>query len=597
MQNKNGFEIENFNQYGLKEGDKYSTCPLCSEHRKKQTNKCAQLFWDIGLGKCHHCGETFQLHTYKKKTIERKINWRKPLLKKTEKYSDAILKWFAGRGISKETLELMRVGEATEFMPQVNKKMNCIVFNYFRDNELVNAKYRDGYKHFKLEKDAELILYNLDAIKMCDSVVIVEGEIDALSYIEAGVMNVVSVPNGATLGNVNLQYLDNCIEYFENKQKIYLALDNDDAGRNLSKELIRRFIGKICFLVDLKDKKDANEYLVAYGKESLLNTINDAKEVPIEGTSSLNDWSADLDHYLLNGAKGGFKTDIISFDKIFSTYTGQYIVVTGVPSSGKSDFVDELCIAYYKKYGWKTAYASPENKPNYIHAAKLLAKFTGSWTTTEEKLKQTSTILAKRTIDEAFKFIDLERYSLEVVLATCEQLIFKYGIKVLVIDPFNKVKLRSSDENNWNKYTNDYLLTIDEFARKHDILIFLIAHPTKPSKGEGKGYEPSFYDIKGGGEFYDMSPHGLLVHRNYEMDIVKIKVLKVKFAHLGENNAHIWMKWNRNNGRYMDFKNQDNEGRMLGMPIEDNSNWLEFKKEEPIKAVELLPDADWLNNA
>lgn len=592
MQNANGFEIEVFNQYSLKENAKYSTCPLCSEHRKKKDDKCAQLHWETGLGYCHHCGERFQLHTYKKRSVERKINWRKPDMKPISKYSEGVLNWFNKRGISKGTLEFMKVGEGFEFMPQVNKKMNCIQFNYFRDGELINIKYRDGEKRFKLEKDAELILYNLDSIKMCDSVVIVEGEIDALSYIEAGVQNVVSVPNGATLGNVNLQYLDNSIEYFENKKKIYLALDNDEAGKNLSKELTRRFIGKICFLVDFRDKKDANEYLVSYGKESLLKTISEAKDIPIEGTSSLNDWREAFDDYLLNGAKGGYITGIKSFDNVFSTYTGQYIVVTGIPSSGKSDFVDEMCIGYYKEYGWKTAYASPENKPNYIHAGKLLAKFVGKWVNTQEQIDHVSTKLAKIALDDTFKFIDLEKYSLEEVLAKCEQLIFKYGIKVLVIDPYNKVKLKSSDEGNLNKYTNDYLLTLDEFARKHDILILLVAHPTKPSRGEGKSYEPTFYDIKGGGEFYDMSPHGLLVHRDYEKELTKVKVLKVKFSHLGENNAHVWLKWNKANGRYSDFNLQNSDGTMLGEPNVDNTNWFDFTKKEDIKT---LPEADWLN--
>ena len=147
----------------------------------------------------------------------------------------------------------------------------------------------------------------------------------------------------------------------------------------------------------------------------------------------------------------------------------------------------------------------------------------------------------------------------------------------MVIDPYNKVKLKSSDDTNINKYTNDYLLTIDEFARKHDILIILVAHPTKPSKGD-VNYEPTFYDIKGGGEFYDMSPHGILVKRDYEYDLVKIKILKVKFSHLGQNDASFYMKWNKRNGRYSDFMEQRNNPQEMSFPIEDNKNYVDFKK-------------------
>jgi hypothetical protein len=165
----------------------------------------------------------------------------------------------------------------------------------------------------------------------------ISGNCDALSFIECGIHNVVSVPNGSTIGTANLEYLDNCIEYFDNKDKIYLALDNDEAGKSTTKELIRRLGSDKCFLVDFNDCKDANEYLTTYGKESLLETLKNAKEIPIDGVSSLYDWQKEFQEYLVNGMQSGFKIGLKSFDDIFSTYTGQYIVVTGKPSCFTED--------------------------------------------------------------------------------------------------------------------------------------------------------------------------------------------------------------------------------------------------------------------
>jgi len=171
------------------------------------------------------------------------------------------------------------------------------------------------------------------------------------------------------------------------------------------------------------------------------------------------------------------------------------------------------------------------------------------------------------------------------VLLKTKRLITKFGIKVLVIDPYNKVRLGRSLNKNITEYTNDYLITIDEFARQNDILIILVAHPRKPGAGESKGYEPTFYDIKGGGEFYDMSPHGILVHRDYENNLTKIKILKVKFSHLGINNAQIWMGWNKNSGRYIDYSNQNEDATMVSLPLIDDSNWIikEAEKQENIE--------------
>ena len=199
---------------------------------------------------------------------------------------------------------------------------------------------------------------------------------------------------------------------------------------------------------------------------------------------------------------------------------------------------------------------SVENKPNKIHAGKLLSKLCGKWVDKREYLVQDWFKQAKQYLNDNYKFIDLDGfYDLDSVLLKARELITKFGIKVLVIDPYNKVRNKDCKYAiTTPEYTAEYLLKIDEFARVNDILIILVAHPNKPSQGEDKKtYEPDFYSIKGGGEFYDMSPHGILVHRDYVNELVKIKVLKVKFSHLGENQKHIYLRWNNMNGRYVDY--------------------------------------------
>ena len=100
-------------------------------------------------------------------------------------------------------------------MPQTGKPENTIQFNYYcRWHYLTNVKYRDGRKNFKLYKGAEKVFYNIDNTVGHDTCIIVEGEMDVLALHEAGITNAISVPNGATLNSNNLDYLDNCIDYF-----------------------------------------------------------------------------------------------------------------------------------------------------------------------------------------------------------------------------------------------------------------------------------------------------------------------------------------------------------------------------------------------
>ena len=125
-------------------------------------------------------------------------------------------------------------------------------------DQLINVKYRDGWKNFKLYKGAEKVFYNINSIVGYDWCVIVEGEMDVLALHEAGIKNAISVPNGATLNSNNLDYLDNCIDYLDDKTKIILAVDADEAGQALKQEFIRRLGAEVCFLVEFNGQKDAN---------------------------------------------------------------------------------------------------------------------------------------------------------------------------------------------------------------------------------------------------------------------------------------------------------------------------------------------------
>ena len=548
----NGFLIDNFNQYDLPEGKAQGICPLCSFDRqpKNQKANCASYDWERGLGTCHNCNNIFQLHTYQRKGSSDKVYVRPLTPEVVEEVSTNVEKWFEGRGISKNTLKALKVTEGQEFMPQTGQNENTIHFNYFVGNQLINVKYRDGRKNFKLFKGAEKVFYNINNIVGYEYCVIVEGEMDALSLYECGIHNAISVPNGATLNNNNLDYLDNCIDYFTDKEKIIIAVDGDEAGQALQAELVRRLGAEVCYLATFEDCKDANEYLLKYGKEKLVQCIAKAKPVPLENVTTFKDIEGEITDFVENGFKPGFQIGLQNFDSIFSTYTGQFITVTGIPSSGKSDFVDQMVVGYNNNYQWKTAFASPENAPTYLHAHKIMRKVWQDMPTKKDIGTDKWNQVADHVNDNFF-FIDMEKYTLEAVLRKGAELVKRKGIKCLVIDPFNKV--RSNDASgDVNVYTLEYLSKIEIFAKKYDVLVIVVAHPTKMYKdANGRIEEPTMYNIKGGGEWYDASYHGLLVHRNYENKTVKAKVLKVKFQNLGENGAEAHFKWEHRSGCFV----------------------------------------------
>lgn len=562
----NGFVIDEYNVHKLEEKTQ-GVCPMCSHDRKpkNQKAKCASYDWKRGIGTCHNCNKPFQLHTFKRKGKAEKV-YEKPKPFVDADVSSKVVEWFESRGISSETLKEVRVTEGQTYMPQTQQNENAIHFNYFMGGELTNIKYRDARKNFKLVSGAEKVFYNIDATVGFEYCIIVEGEMDVLALHEAGITNAISVPNGATLNNNNLDYLDNCIDYFEDKEKIILAVDTDDAGLALQTELIRRLGSEICFITTFEDCKDANEYLQKYGKEKLSQRITGANPVPMENVTTFRDIEDEITEFVRNGFTPGFQVGLEDFDNIFSTYTGQFITVTGIPSSGKSDFVDQMVVGYNKRYNWKTAYASPENVPTFLHAHKLMRKHWEGMPAKDDIGGDKWNQIADHCNANYFH-IDMERYSLEAVLKKGAELVKRKGIKCLVIDPFNKVRDIDAASDDVNRYTMDYLTKIEVFAKKYDVLVFVVAHPTKMYKNQKTGEieEPTMYSIKGGGEWYDASYHGLLVHRDYEANTVKVKVLKCKFQNLGINGAETHFTWEKNSGCYIPLNKPDD----IKMPWEN----------------------------
>jgi twinkle protein len=584
-----GFEIAEYNVFKFKDKVKKDICPICTPNRKpeNQKKKDLELYWETGLAFCHHCHERIQLHTYKKKDIVKV--YVKPKFKQAE-VSSKVVQWFEGRGISKQTLVSTKVTEGLEWMPQTQKDENTIKFNYFLNGELINTKSRDGKKHFKLCKDAEKIFYNLDSIRTEKECVIVEGEIDALSFIEAGVYNVVSVPNGFNAqGSINLDYLDGYLDFFDNKDKIYLALDNDEAGVNGKEEFIRRLGAERCYIVDFGDSKDANDYLCANGKEDLKGLLSDAELTPMDNIVVLDNMTEELDDFWLNGFERGMTMDLPDFDKHFSLALKQYTLLTGVPQSGKSEFLDQMLIKLNLKYGHKVGYCSTENEPFTFHYDKLFQKLYGRRPKGLVEVESDNVKEVKTHINDNVFHVQFDkRYWLQDVLAKFTELVRRKGVRMFVIDPYNKVKLKGGSTD-IVKYTEEYHILLDEFVKKHDCHLFLVAHPSKMTLQEGSGQTyvmPTAYNIKGGSEHFDMSYNVIGVNRIYETKLVHIKTLKVKFRHLGENNQDAFFSFNTVNGRYEELEYQPISPDTIVQARElDYSNWI---KQETDKAGEAI---------
>lgn len=512
-------------------------CPKCSSTRKNKHDPCLSVDLKTGLYNCHNnCG-------FKGCAVELKPKkeYAKPVAR-LEKLSTKVLSWFENeRKISNNTLLRLGVTEAKEWMPQIDKEVACICFNYYRDSQLVNIKFRTSAKGFKMAKDAELIFYNLDSIKDETECVIVEGEIDCLSFYESGIYNVVSVPNGASKGSQKLEYLDNCWEYFENKTKIILAVDNDESGNSLRDELARRLGKEKCFKVEYPEGcKDANETLLKLGKLSVAYLVENAIEYPLEGIIGMDEMYPQIIDWYENGYPKGDAAKIDGFDPLLTFAPGQLTMITGIPGHGKDEFANLIMANLAKNENWTWGICGFEETPAQS-STKLMEKITGKAFEFRQnsfnRISSTEFEYGVGMVDKYFKFINTEdcETNIDGILEKAAQMVKRFGIKGFCLNPWNWVDHYREAYMSETEYVSAALTKIISFAKKYQVHFFLIAHTTKIAKGKDGKYEvPTLYSISGSANFFNKTHNGITVYRDYTTNNVDIYVQKVKQSWMGK---------------------------------------------------------------
>lgn len=580
-----------------------TTCPKCSADRKKPKDPCLSVNVIEGSYKCHNCswaGRVFERPVYEKKS------YIKPVFNNRTDLSKKMVDWFANRAISQQTLIDLKVGEAPEWMPQVfSAKMdallsqglskeaakveanklavvNTIQFNYFRNGELINVKYRDGKKNFKLAKDAELIFYNLDSIKDVKECIICEGEPDAMAWHETGFKAVVSVPNGASKGKdgngIKLEYLDNCIEHFNSVEIIYISSDDDEPGRALRDELARRLNIVRCRMLNFEGCKDANEYLVAYGPERLRQRIAEAKEFPIVGVVKIEEiWDNVMDVWE-NGLPEGDKTSNPLIDAHIRFMPGELTMVTGVPGHGKSVFLEEVSLKLCINAGWKFGVFSPESFPLYLYILRLIKKVVGCPADKNHISREDMGRLREWLMDHFYIiYPEKEGFLLDVLLQKARQLVAMKGINGLILDPWNRIEKSKPPGMDESSFIATQLVAISTFNQLNGVHTFLVAHPTKMLKeksdeGSMLYQVPNLYSISGSAHFFNITQNGLCVYKNEDTSETEIHIQKIKWEHLGKKGKIVF--------RYVPYNTrlagilETNTEIEKGYRDEDYASWL-----------------------
>lgn len=545
---------------GYSEGNYKTLCPQCSHTRRNAKDPCLSTTVDRegAIWKCWNCnwtgrvreGDVAQTSVVKFKSKPSDFPTLAPL-------PENFAQWLEGRGIKRETWESAGVGLAFWFVPAKQQKANCICFPYREPGgKIVNIKFRTIDKEFAQIKGGKKILFGWDRVDLSGSqLVITEGEIDALSFTQAGVENAVSVPDGASDKKLDAVFGEDAAKF----ERVYIATDSDEKGNELAEELARRFGRDRCWRVQFPEgTKDANDVLKASGEEAVAKLIADAKAYPVKNLHTADEYLDDLIALYRGGRKPGFKTGWPEMDEYMTLRPGELSIVTGIPSSGKSEFVDALAMNLAQMHGWRFGLCSFENPPDE-HLAKLTEKRIKLpfWPGPIPRMSEDMVRSAVEWIRDRFYLIraDDDAPTIEMILQAARAAVIRHGITGLVIDPYNEIE-QTLDGGTETLYISQMLSKVKRFGQNHGVHVWFIAHPQKPQRSrEGEYPELTLYDIAGGAHWANKADIGLVVVRDYtdKSTKVTIKIKKVRFKAVGRP-GEVDLDFDRATGTYAERK-------------------------------------------
>jgi len=537
-------------------------CPECGDQRKKKNQKTLSITIkpDHTLYHCHHCGlsgavrreKFYEAHMEKIVKIPTQLNYNVQLIQD----------FFGRRSVPLDTLEgLPAMTTGMKWFDGAQRE--AVGFIYGPRENPTAIKWRSVEGKGFLCDGAPRSFYGIENVEDNDEdLTIVEGECDVIALASVGI-KAVSCPNGAPAKvsqnrvspeeDNKFSYIWEERERLERCKRVILATDNDQAGEALAEEIARRVGRAKCWRVKFPEgTKDANDAVDKLGAEETRRLFDNPEPVPLSGVYGASEYLNDIKDIYANGHGRGASTGFPAIDELFTIAEGQLSIVTGMPSSGKSEFIDQIMVNLAQRESWKFAVCSFENPP-HMHIAKLAEKVTGKPfydglgpRMTEEELEEAIVF-----INEHFVFLESKdggMSTIDSVIERTKQAVMRLGVRGLIIDPYNYIEQSGTEEHN---SISQMLSRITAFAKAHGIHVWFVAHPQKMYPREDGTYAvPKGMNISGSAAWFAKADLGITVHR--AEDCVEIHCWKSRFKWTGQQGVAC-LTYELSNGRYRDY--------------------------------------------
>jgi twinkle protein len=277
-------------------------------------------------------------------------------------------------------------------------------------------------------------------------------------------------------------------------------------------------------------------------------------EGAVTGLYEVSDFTKELAYYFDHGMAAGLPTGWHNVDKLYTVMPGQFTVITGIPNSGKSEWLDALACNLAMNHGWSFAAFSPENGKE-AHVTKLVEKYVEMSADPKAGRRMTYDTLMKGADWIGGKFYFIENLqsmpTLDWILERAVDAKTLYGINGLIIDPWNRIEKKLNGQSETD-FVAESLPKILRFAANYGVHVWLVVHPKQQQKDHktGKINPPSLYDMSGSAHFVNMADNGIVIHRSDSVDdTTEVLVRKVRWKHVGRR-GEARLRYDRVTGRF-----------------------------------------------
>lgn len=467
--------------------------------------------------------------------------------------TDKAIAYLEGRKIDVEVAQRLGVDSY-----EPDNGGECLDFPFVWEGKVISHKYRPlDRKGFWQTKDApRKVPWNADVLRdeslHGETLVITEGEIDALTFASCGHVFVISIPDGAPSEpesaershDLKWAWVQDVIPLIKKVKTIVLAMDGDDPGRIARDELAMRLgKGRCKWMRYPVGCKDINEAVQKHGERAVTLCMANAEWIKLDGVYTLSK----LPPMPISGIR--YSTTIPGLDDHWQIRTRDFGVIGGVPGHGKTTMTNALTAGMAMAHGWKWAVCSPEQDPRTDHQRALREFYLGKkigLATAEERAA------ADAWIDQHFVFMippDDVLADLPWFLRTAADAKARHEVNGILLDPWNELDHARPRDVSLTEYVGMAIKELKRSARELDAYMLVVAHPSKmETNAKGEPKEPGMYDLSDSAHWANKADTGAMLWR--QGLLTKISIKKSRYWDILGEPGDVWVRYNADTRRF-----------------------------------------------